>query len=121
MLKYGSHPDLQYFVNDQRRLRAYALAPPGVVDREFALAKQAEIAEFLTCVVYAHDIVPRVSFHALVWTRAAINILLQELHKTERGHWWVYKKAVTMHKDTILEVLPHSSIYANDTTSIQVW
>ena len=116
MMRYGDqdrHKNLKYLINDNRRYRAYAIAPPSCINREFALKKQDEISEFLTCVVYGHDLVPRLSFNGLISTKAAIKILLSQLAETDNGPWWVYRKAITANKNTILEALPSHCKYLN--------
>ena len=75
--------------------------------------KHDEISEFLTCVIYGHDIVPRLSFNGLILTKAAITVLLSELAETDNGPWWVYRKAMTMDKYTILDALPPDCKYCN--------
>lgn len=116
MMRYGDqdrHKNLKYLINESRKFRAYAIAPPSCINREFALKKENEIKEFLTCVIYGHDLVPRLSFGGLIQTKAAITILLSQLHRTNNGPWWVYRKAITMNKNTILEALPANCKYLN--------
>ena len=118
IMKYGTNENLKYFINNDRKFRAYAIAPPSCVNREFAMSKNEEISGFLTCVVYGHDIIPRLSFYALIWTQAAISTLLNELSKTENGPWFVYRKSLTIRKDTITETLPADSKYCNDDVAV---
>ena len=124
IFRYGKHENLKYFINDNRKFKAYAIAPPSCIDREFALKKKEEMSEFLTCVIYGHDMIPRLSFNGLVSTRAAINILLTQLNQAKKPKtpWWVYRKAVVMKHDTICKALPQNCIYCPDveTTTIEI-
>ena len=78
MMRYGTNENLPLFINDDRQFKAFAIAPPACIEREFALRINEEVSSFLTAIIYGYDIVPRLSFNGVVQTRAAINKLLQE-------------------------------------------
>eukprot|EP01083_Nonionella_stella_P069654 185807_1 len=118
MFKYGVQNDtnhLSVFVNARRKLKAFAVAPPSVIEREFALRIQDEVSQFLTCIVHGYDIIPRLSFYGVACTRAAINRLLMECVQTP---WWVYEKSLHVTHSTILNAFKHDSKYLNNYVNV---